>query len=94
MLGVSPARAPELYRDASPADLITKDTPPVLILHGAQDPLVPVSQARVLKRALDANRVPNQLFIIPGAKHGFGFKVTRYDLLAATATFLDRALNA
>lgn len=43
LMGGMPDEVPERYRAASPHQL--KFTPPVLLLHGDQDPIVPVSQS-------------------------------------------------
>jgi carboxymethylenebutenolidase len=44
---------------------------PVLILHGEQDRVVPVSEALRLKQLLDRAEVPCEMKIYPGAGHGF-----------------------
>jgi len=43
---------PELYRLASPIDLVRKDAPPTLIIHGTLDTLVPVDESRRFVEAL------------------------------------------
>lgn len=47
--------------------------PPVLILHGDADSLVPVSYAYALYDLLSAHGRPVELQIYPGAQHGFNF---------------------
>ena len=61
----------ERYDDASPVVQVTAESPPFLILHGADDKLVPVVQSRRLYRALTDVGVPAELKVYPGAKHGF-----------------------
>jgi dipeptidyl aminopeptidase/acylaminoacyl peptidase len=45
--------------------------PPILIAQGADDPTVPPEQSVRMHNALDSDGVPNQLEIVPNAKHGF-----------------------
>ena len=45
--------------------------PPVLVLHGEQDPVVPVEEARRLQRLLEQNRIPHEITIYPGQAHHF-----------------------
>lgn len=67
-----------VYRDISPATRVTRASAPVLTFHGSSDPVVPVEQARVLHRALDAAHVPNRLDILEGLGHGWdGAELTR-----------------
>ncbi len=50
-----------------------KNMPPVLILHGDADTLVPVALAKQLDSLLTAADRPHELRIYPGAAHGFNF---------------------
>lgn len=45
--------------------------PPVLILHGAADPVVPLVHARTLEAHLKAAATPYEIRIYPGQRHGF-----------------------
>ncbi len=60
----------ELARQISPINLVRKDSPPVLTIHGDKDTLVPYTQAVRLHQALQQAGVPNQLVTIPGGGHG------------------------
>jgi acetyl esterase/lipase len=57
---------------ANPITYVSKDSPPFLLIHGDQDPLVPVHQAHLLHDALKEKGVPVQLHIVKGAGHGVG----------------------
>ena len=57
---------------ASPANYITRDDPPVLIVHGTQDSIVPFQQAELFHRKLKAGGVECYLYRIQGADHGIG----------------------
>ncbi len=61
---------------------------PVLLIHGAEDQIIPPEHSRILFRAA---KEPRQLWIVPGAKHiaAFGDKAIRERLLA----YLDEVLK-
>ena len=59
---------------ANPAVYATKDDPPFLIVHGDQDPLVPLHQSQILLEALRRAGVKANLYIVKGAGHGAGFE--------------------
>lgn len=62
----------EDYVAASPLDRITGDAPPFFVIHGDQDSLVPVREARRFVDALRAtSHEPVAYAEIPGAQHAF-----------------------
>jgi pimeloyl-ACP methyl ester carboxylesterase len=63
---------------------------PWRIIHGAQDEVVPVSDAQVLSQASDGKA---ELIIVPGADHQFSQPDIREQLLDQIAAFLDQALQ-
>jgi dipeptidyl aminopeptidase/acylaminoacyl peptidase len=69
--GATPQSKPELYRNSSPVNFITPQTPPTLILHGGLDNIVDISQSRLLKTKLDAVGVANELIVYPNERHGW-----------------------
>lgn len=58
-------------RDASPLFHIDDQTSPILIVHGTDDALVPVEQARTFHAALQKAGRPAELLIFEGEQHGF-----------------------
>lgn len=56
---------------ASPLTYVTKDDSTFLIMHGDQDPLVPINQSELLVSALRKAGVKVRYEIFPGAQHGF-----------------------
>ncbi len=56
---------PDLFATATTA------MPPVLILHGAKDPTVPVSEAHKLARVMERVQAPYEMKIYPDAGHEF-----------------------
>ena len=65
--------------------------PPVLVLHGDQDSVVPVSEAHKLQRLLEQHRVPYQVEILPGETHWFS-PAAQQRVLLTCAGFLARHL--
>jgi len=63
-----------LARLASPVEFVSKDDPPFLILHGDEDPLVPLSQSETLYNALKRVGADVKLVKVKHAGHGFGEK--------------------
>ncbi|MEO1619290.1 MAG: alpha/beta hydrolase [Planctomycetota bacterium] len=57
-------------RQVNPITYIDKDDPPFLIIHGSEDPTVPLNQSEALLESLEKANVDCKLHIIQGAKHG------------------------
>ncbi len=53
-------------------DRVTKDMAPVLLLHGANDPVVPVSEGYKAERLLKERGVACELQVFPGERHWIG----------------------
>ncbi|MGB3893227.1 MAG: alpha/beta hydrolase [Mycolicibacter sinensis] len=63
---------PDTYRDASPMTYISADAPPFFVLHGVNDSLVPVEQARAFTAQLrDVSTNPVVYAEMPVAQHAF-----------------------
>jgi dipeptidyl aminopeptidase/acylaminoacyl peptidase len=59
------------YVERSPLTHVERIDVPVLILQGADDPVVPVSQAELLRGALAARGVAHGYVVFAGEAHGF-----------------------
>ena len=66
---------------------------PVLILHGADDPTVPVEEAYQLQKILEKKKIPYEMQIYPNAGHGFTGEIWR-DAAQRTLAFLKKHLAA
>ncbi len=66
-----PVQTPESYRERSAIWNAAQVHTPTLIIHGEDDPCVPVSQAYAFYRALKARSVPTELAVYPREVHGF-----------------------
>jgi acetyl esterase/lipase len=68
-LGAPASSVPELARQASPVAHASASAPPILLMHGAVDDMVPAAQSVRLAEALRAAGAAAELEIIPGATH-------------------------
>jgi acetyl esterase/lipase len=91
-LGGTPDQVPGRYQAASPADLVTANDPPMFIIHGTADRIVPYQQSVELDTALKDAGVPEQLTLESGVTHGFRFRIGALDLLPQVVSFLDRCM--
>ncbi len=64
------ADAAALAARMSPLTLVHKGQPPVFIVHGDADDVVPIQSSKLLKEALDRAGVPSEFHIVPGGGHG------------------------
>jgi acetyl esterase/lipase len=87
-LGGSPEQVPGNYIAASPIDHVSPGDPPMLLIHGRQDPLIPVSQSEQMQTALTAAGVRNELLLVTGG-HGLDFPAHFSDLVPDVLEFLD-----
>jgi dipeptidyl aminopeptidase/acylaminoacyl peptidase len=92
LVGPLPAAA-AVYRARSPLAHAHRLRVPVLLLQGAQDPVVPPAQARVLSSALADNGVPHALVVFEGEAHGFRRAETIVRALELELAFYGRVLG-
>lgn len=88
--------APELWKDASPIHHVSPDDAPTFIIHGDQDPLVPLEQSERFAEALKKVGVEVQLVVIKGMGHGPTTPEQREQFMKATeqaADFFDKHLK-
>jgi acetyl esterase/lipase len=57
-------------KDVSPISFVSRDDPPVMLLHGDKDDIVPLEHASKLHERLKSVGVKTELVIIEGANHG------------------------
>jgi acetyl esterase/lipase len=93
LLGGTPTELPARYADASPVHHVSAHTPPVLIVQGDADQVVPPGQSDELAKKLTADGVPHQLVTVAGAPHGFGLEVNGTDLGPTVLSFLRQNLS-
>lgn len=77
---------------ASAITYVSKASAPTLIIHGADDPLVPIRQSQLFYDALKQAGVPTTLVVVPGAKHG-GNEFGTPERMAQIEAFLGSHLH-
>jgi len=92
LLGALPSDDEALARLASPVFQVDGRDPPLLLLHGDQDPQMPINQSHELEGAYERAGLDAKLIVVHGAGHGGGafFDAERINLVAA---FLDEHLR-
>jgi acetyl esterase/lipase len=93
----SRAEAPETYRAASPICRVRAEAPPFLVIHGRNDTLVPVDEARRFVTELGrVSRAPVRYAELPGAQHAFDVlpSVRGAHAVAAVVSFLESVRRA
>ena len=83
---------PALARQTSPLHNVSKDDPPFLIIHGDQDPQVPLEQSQRLHAKLKEAGVASELVVLPGAGHG-GKEFSTDEVKEKIRAFLARSLG-
>jgi acetyl esterase/lipase len=86
------SKRPEVWREASPADHVSKQDAPFLIVHGTQDGDVPIAQAQELFEKLQAAGVPVAFIKVEDA-HTFRTPEARRQLALETLAFFHRNLS-
>jgi acetyl esterase/lipase len=92
LFGVPLELAADKAKMASPLNYIDANSPPVLILQGNSDDLVPVSQSQCLHMTLDHAGVQNRYMEVPGAGHD-GPRFSTPEIESALVAFLNGALK-
>lgn len=91
-LGGTPRQVPAEYAAASPIDHVAPGDPPMLLVHGLEDPMVPVGQSRAMAAALDSAGVAHQLLLVRGG-HDLDFPVHYANLTRRLLEFLNTTWN-
>jgi acetyl esterase/lipase len=72
VVGKDPLRYPEIYRAASPLARVSDAAPPFFVIHGHDDSLIPVPEARAFVDALRAVSTNPVVYAeLAGAQHAF-----------------------
>lgn len=95
-LGGFPGDIPDVAAQASPITHIDASDPPMLLIHGTADGLVPVAQSRGMRIAMQAAGAKATLIELSGLTHSFvGLTASqREDVRCTSVAFLDRYLRS
>ena len=92
LLGALPESAKELAELASPVFHVDRSDPPLLLVHGDQDPQMPINQAHELEGAYKQLGLDVSLDVVHGAAHG-GDAFFSGDHLTRALEFLHRTIG-
>jgi dienelactone hydrolase len=70
LLGGQPDALPDFARLASPVFHVDKNDPPLFLLHGDQDPQMPINQSHELHGAYEQPGLPVRFAVLHGSAHG------------------------
>jgi acetyl esterase/lipase len=84
--------------EASPVSWVSAQAPPILVIHGDQDRIVPFEQSQLLVRRLAEVGAPVELLEVRGAGHSLrpvdgAFAPGRAEITAAIVSFFERWLR-
>ena len=88
----SPDADAEFLRAASPLGSAGQIAAPLLVIHGTNDPRVPVSEAEPVVGAVRAGGVECELLVYPDEGHGLAKRANRLDAYPRAVEFLGRHL--
>jgi dipeptidyl aminopeptidase/acylaminoacyl peptidase len=88
-----PLSDPEFLTEISPLTNADRIKAPLLVVHGENDPRVPVGEARQIAKATMINGVVTELLIFPDEGHGVAKLSNRLTYYRRMVEFLDRHLK-
>jgi len=100
LFGVPYEENPGLWKSGSPLFYVKAGDPPMLLVHGDSDGLVPLAQSTVFDEALTRAGVPHQFLVVKNGDHGFkpkpGTTIDPGDseITKAVFAFFDKYLRA
>ncbi len=87
---------PELAKLLSPTEYLSKDTPPILLLHGDNDPILDIKNSHYMMEVAKEKGADVELFTVKNAAHSFGGKnisPSMDEINAASAQFILKHLK-
>ncbi len=84
----------EFLQRASPITYLDDIVAPLFVIHGANDPRVPLGEAEQIKAALDGKEVPCELRVYHDEGHGLAKRDNKLDAYPAALDFLRTHLAA
>ncbi|MDQ1392051.1 MAG: hypothetical protein QOF30_1028 [Acidimicrobiaceae bacterium] len=83
----------EFLEEASPLSRADRIRAPLLLIHGANDPRVPVAEAEQIHATVSANGVRSELLVYADEGHGLSRRANRLDAYPKVLAFLDDVLH-
>lgn len=78
----------------NPVDIADKAKSPILLIHGAEDTVVPIGQSRQMRDALKAAKKTVEYVELAGEDHWLSRGASRTEMLRASIEFIDRHIGA
>ena len=97
LLGAPPDQARDLAKLASPVTHVDRSDPPLLLLHGDQDPQMPINQSHELQGMYESLGLDVFFDVVHGAVHGDGDREPRFfspARIERAVAFLKRTLGS
>ena len=97
LLGAPPEQARDLAKLASPVTHVDRSDPPLLLLHGDQDPQMPINQSHELEGMYESLGLDVFFDVVHGAVHGDGDREPRFfspARIERAVAFLKRTLGS
>jgi len=92
LIGGQPENVPELAKLASPVFHVDRDDPPLLLLHGDQDPQMPINQSHELQGAYEKLGLDVKFHVVHGAGHA-GTVFFEGEQLKVAVEFLNKTIG-
>ncbi len=83
----------EMLQRFSPITYLDAIRAPLFVIHGANDPRVPLSEAEQIHAALQGRGIPCELRVYPDEGHGLAKRANRMDAYPAAIEFLRSELS-
>lgn len=91
----------DLWKSGSPAHQVKPGAPPMLLIHGTADGLVPMGQSLAMAEALKKANVPYELIVAERGRHGLcvspspnpSMKPSESEIMNSVVAFLDKYLK-
>jgi len=100
LFGVPFEKNPDLWKSGSPLFFVKPSDPPMLLVHGDSDTLVPTAQSTAFDEALTKAGVPHRLLLVKNAEHdlkpkpGTTIDPSYQDVLKDVVDFFDKYLKS
>ena len=87
-----PANADKVKK-ANPISYVSERTPPILMVHGTADVVVPIRESEALYAAMTAANRPVTLIKVDGSGHSFGQISSNPEVMSEVLAFFDKQLK-
>jgi acetyl esterase/lipase len=83
---------PDVWALASPVEHLSKESPPILIVHGTADPTVDIKLSDRFVEILKEKAISHRYVVVENAVHTFGLRPSQMDLRPVVRQFLTENL--